>query len=102
MKGVSEIGEYKLAFDLNALCLAEDHVGPLGKAMGEMSEGSLKTVRALFWAGLQKHHPEVTLEIAGDIAGEFGFEAVSEAVGSGIESAFAKVPKGGKRKATQP
>lgn len=100
MKGVSQIGEYKLAFDFNALCLAENEVGPLGKAMENMSAGSLTAVRALFWAGLQKHHPELSLTDAGDIAQEFGFDAVGEAVGKGIESAFSKAPKGN-RKAAQ-
>lgn len=94
MKGETTIGEYKLAFDFNALCLAEDHVGPLGDAMQQMSKGSLKAVRALFWAGLQKHHPELTLSQAGDIAQTFGFDHVGDAVGKGIESAFAKAPKG--------
>lgn len=100
MKGVSQIGDYKLAFDFNALCLAENEVGPLGKAMENMSAGSLTAVRALFWAGLQKHHPELSLTDAGDIAQEFGFDAVGEAVGKGIESAFSKAPKGN-RKAAQ-
>ena len=100
MKGVSQIGEYKLAFDFNALCLAEKEVGPLGNVIGEMSAVSLTVVRALFWAGLQKHHPEVSLTDAGDIAQELGFGPVGEAVGKGIKSAFSKAPKGN-RKAAQ-
>jgi hypothetical protein len=94
MRGKSALGEYTLEYDFNALCVAEEHVGPLGEAMQKMSTGSLTIVRALFWAGLQKNHPEMTLNQAGNIAQQYGFETVGEAVGKGIESAFAEAPKG--------
>lgn len=100
MRGVSSIGDYTLTFDFNALCLAEDHCGPLGEAMAEMGRGSLKTIRALFWAGLQRKH-EMTLPEAGEIIQELGVDSVSEAIGKGIESAFAKVGGKGNGKAAQ-
>ena len=100
MKGEAKVGDYTLAFDFNALCLAEDECGPLGDAMQNMGAGSLKTIRALFWAGLQKNHA-CSIGQAGEIVQELGIENAGEAIAKGVEAPFAKAPKGGNPKAVQ-
>lgn len=102
MRGEATVGDYRLVFDFNALCLAEEHTGPLGAAMENMGAGSLKAIRALFWAGLQRNH-EMSIEDAGQVVQEIGVDEVSAAIAKGIESAFSKTPKSqkGNRKAAQ-
>lgn len=100
MRGESTIGAYTLTFDFNALCLAEEHCGPLGEAMAEMGRGSLKTIRALFWAGLQRKHA-MSIEEAGEAIQELGVEDASNAIAKGVESAFAKVGGKGNGKAAR-
>lgn len=99
MKGEAQLGDYRLALDFNALCLLEDEVGPIGAAMEKIGQGSFKTVRALVWAGLQRHHAGSTLGDAGDIVGALGFDAAVEAVGAAMESAFPAKSAEGKAKA---
>lgn len=93
MKGESKLGDYTLAFDFNALCMAEDEVGPIGEVMQDVQKGSFKIVRALAWAGLQKHH-KLTLIETGDFIQEQGFDKVAVAVGEGIQAAFGKGDEG--------
>lgn len=92
MRGEATVGDYRLVFDFNALCLAEEYTGPLGVAMESMGAGSLKTIRALFWAGLQRNHA-MSIEDAGGLVQEIGVDEISAAIAKGIESAFAKSPK---------
>lgn len=98
MKGEAMLGEYKLAYDFNALCKAEEELGPMGKAMARIEEGSLSTVRALVWAGLQKHHP-MTIEQAGEAVEAVGFDKASEAISKAMSAAFPDQSKAGNVKA---
>lgn len=93
MKGEATIGEYRLAYDFNAMCMAEEIIGPLGQAVQTMTEGSLLHVRALFWAGLQKNH-KMSIEEAGEVIQSLGIMPVSTAVGEAITSAFGDVDEG--------
>lgn len=55
-----------LQFGFEALVLVEDRRGKaFGGVVEELNEGRLGAIGALFWAGVQAHHPEVTFEAAG-------------------------------------
>lgn len=100
------IGKYNLRFDYNALCKAEDILGPLPAIVTDsMRMMSLSARRAFIYAGLQ-HERAVTLEEAGDIAqeltNELGADAVMNIVGTAISEAFPTAKggnKSGKKKA---
>lgn len=65
---------YTLAYGMPALLKASSTLGKhLPAIMAEMTAGpSLKTVRALFWAGLDRHHADVTLDAAGRLVAALG------------------------------
>jgi hypothetical protein len=56
--------DYKLVLDFNALCEVEDVLGADG-----MDLARPKAIRAIFWAALLRHHPDVTVQDAGDLIG---------------------------------
>jgi hypothetical protein len=66
---------YKLVLDFNALCEVEDVLGK-----GEMDLARPKAIRAIFWASLLRHHPDVTVQEAGDLIGALGLERAGEVV----------------------
>lgn len=61
---------YTLVLDFNSLCEFEAETGKNaltildGMDVGEVSAVDL---RALMWAGLREHHPDITLQMAGRI-----------------------------------
>jgi len=83
-----QLGKYTLVYDMNALCEAEEKVGPLGLLLSDTAAaGSLKTIRSLLWAGLLRNH-KVTLEEAGQIADELGIAEASAGVKAAILKAY--------------
>lgn len=63
---------YIMVLDFNALCEFEDHTGKnaLDVLTGlEAGKVTARDLRALAWAGLKRHQPEITLAEAGDILG---------------------------------
>lgn len=96
---------YTLSFSINALCELEDAVGETVNAIAaQMSDGSrvkLKTIRTLVWAALRDHHPETSLEDAGDIIGAAGVPAAMEAIGEAFAKAFPEAEEG-KAKGSRP
>lgn len=99
MKGEATLGDYRLALDFNALCLLEDEVGPIGAAMEKIGQGSFKTLRALVWGGLQRHHEGITVKQAGEIVSDVGFDKAFDAIVAAMQSAFPPVSAEGKAKA---
>ncbi|MEW6555075.1 MAG: hypothetical protein AB1384_12410 [Actinomycetota bacterium] len=57
-------GTYKVEFTMNCLCELEELVGTV--EAGELPPG-YRSTRAMLWAGLREHHPEITLEEAGKL-----------------------------------
>lgn len=61
---------YKLRLDFNAMCEFEDLTGkdPM-VVFSEFEHGnaSVKMLRAMMWSFLRRHHPDSTLEFAGDL-----------------------------------
>lgn len=88
MIGEKRVGGYTLFYDFDALCEAEKEVGPIGKALARLNEGSLSDIRALTWAGLRRHHADVLLEKTGAIVMKIGFEPLAEAIGEAVQEAF--------------
>ena len=83
---------YRLRFDINAICEAED---VLGKSIVEISETladgkvSMTLVRGLLWAGLRGGLPTLTLKEAGDlIEAGGGMFATYEQIGKAMALAF--------------
>ena len=101
---------FKLCFDVNAFCYAEERLGKTTdeivalvaeefSAWGNAKlEGSPRInaslTRALLWAGLQKHHPGTHLAEAGEIMSDAGIATTAGAVLNGFFAAFGKAEDG--------
>lgn len=72
---------YKLVFDINSLCTAEEELGmDVDMLLVKYASGtSTRLVRGLIWAALQKHHP-CSVDEAGDIISEVGFQESKQAL----------------------
>lgn len=83
---------YTLLLDFNALCLLED---PLpGITNGDVDLKSFKTIRLVFWAALQAHHPGLTEDEAGNVLWAIGVEKGADFLQQGFEAAFGTVEGG--------
>lgn len=61
---------YTLRCDFNAMCEFEEQTGEDALAVFEKFETgkvSVKAMRAMMWAFMQHHHPDATLQDAGDL-----------------------------------
>jgi len=82
-------GDYKLEFNFNAMCDAEEVLGPLPElARDRVRFEAAKTVRALLWAMLLEHHPETTLKEAGAIVEKVGLDKADAAVNAAFVKAY--------------
>lgn len=99
--------EWVLRYSANALCTLED---ALDMSTGEMvarlqDAGGVRmtTLRAVFWAGLQDHHKDVSKERAGELMDEVGYDKAGSLIGQAFARTFpeeeagkkARPPKGG-------
>ena len=95
---------YTLMFSTNALCALEDALGMSVTDIGAQMSGSvrLKTLRSLFWAGLQDHHAGVSEAEAGRIIDQVGAAEAGELIGRAFAAAFpqAEEAKAGSRPRT--
>lgn len=85
---------YTLCLSTNALCELEDITGETVTQVTEKLNGagaSMKLIRALVWAGLQDHHPDVDVKAAGKIISQAGMVACMEAIGKAFELALPAV-----------
>lgn len=90
--------DWTLVLDINALCAAEDE---LGVKVHELTQPGLKAIRALLWAGLQRHHGGVAITDAGDMIQALGMAKAAEIVGEAFKLTFPEAATGasGPRKA---
>lgn len=82
----------KLAFNVNAWVAIEEQLGmPMPEILEKIAsnKASLAIQRAIMWGGLRKHHPELSLEDAGDVMVE-----AAEAMRSGLEGGAARDEEG--------
>lgn len=65
----TEDGEaFTLLFSYDALVVIEDRLDKgLTQVMAMLKQGRLGAVRAIFWAGLQDKHPQLTERAAGEL-----------------------------------
>jgi hypothetical protein len=70
---------YHLAYDFNAICLAEKETGInlLTSVIGEITASSL---RGLLWASLLKENPELTLDEVGALIQPTNIPTVRKAI----------------------
>jgi hypothetical protein len=92
--------KYKLRMDFNAMCEFEDVTGVNAMdAFADFEKGkiSVKNMRAMMYAFLKRHQPDITLDQAGEILSENmgALEAVvSAAMPSAKEAEGLGKPKG--------
>jgi hypothetical protein len=60
---------WTLCYSVNALCEMEDALGKsvaeIGATLSDATKAGAKFMRAVFWAGLTDHHPDLTIKDAG-------------------------------------
>jgi hypothetical protein len=83
---------YTLRFSANALCELEDELGlgvnAIAGQLADPKDLRLKTVRAVFWAGLRDHHSEITLIQAGEIVTAMSLPVALETIANAFSAAF--------------
>jgi len=83
---------YTMRFSANALCELEDvlnmGVNDVAEQMSKPKNLRIKTVRGIFWAGLRDHHPEITIQKAGDIIQDISLPRCLELIGKAFNLAF--------------
>ena len=82
---------YTLSFGINALCSLEDALGMSVQKVGAELQADglkLKTLRTVFWAGLQDRHEGVTEREAGDLMDGLGAGEVATLVVRAFAAAF--------------
>lgn len=82
--------DYVLRYDVNALCEVEEALGlnlvQLLTKLDADTPPSFTEARALFWAGLRDHHPEIDLKAAGTLLGEVGIRVGVVALGAAMRN----------------
>lgn len=82
-----------LKFTANSLVALEDAmaagIAELGIALADPMNVRVKTIRALFWAGLLHAKPQITAVEAGELMDEIGLTRAQELVLRAINLAFA-------------
>ncbi len=88
---------YTLKFSTNAICEAEAVSG--GRSFGHLCDGiaavDFRAMRALLWAGLKQAHPEMTLDLAGNLLDEVEPLEIGAKLNEAIELAYPKTSGAG-------
>lgn len=96
---------FTMRFSANALCELEDATGmginALLTVLADPAKMRLKMVRAVLWAGLQDHHPDVTLHQAGEIITDLSLTKAMDLAGKSFELAFQDTSKSVPQKPAQ-
>lgn len=89
---------YTLAFTTNALCDLETDldmgVMHIAGLLGDPERMRLRTVRAVFWAGLREHHPKLSQQEAGHLIDTLGHTRLLELITSAFLAAFPEAAGG--------
>lgn len=78
---------YRLVLDFNALCDLDEVMPGLMDGAAEVKM-TPRTIRAVFAAGLGKHHPDMNERDAGDLIQALGVERAGEIVAEAFASSF--------------
>lgn len=89
---------YRLVFNINTLCVLEDHLDMSVTAIAKKLSGDVRIgfMRSVIWAGLQEHHPDVTVKAAGDLIGEVGPSKIGPIITAAFSGAFGSEAAEGK------
>lgn len=83
---------YTLSFSANALCELEDllnlGVNEITVRLSQSDKLRIKTVRAVFWAALTDHHPDVTVKDAGMMLTRLTVAKAIELIAQAFSRAF--------------
>lgn len=83
--------ERHLKFDLNAFAELEGIYGDFQTAMEAMSNGSIKAVRAMLWAGLVHEDENLTIKDVGSMIDMSNIGYVVETISKAVSEAMPKV-----------
>jgi len=79
----------------NAQVLIESKAGmPMPQFIKRFDNLGASEIRMIFWAGLQRQHPEVTEDDVGDMIDELGADRVADIFKEAFESAVVKKDNG--------
>lgn len=79
---------YRLVLDINAMVLLEEAADkPFHVLLGQCQQGRIGAIRAVIWAALQRHHPDMTVEQAGEWMGKVGLDALAAYIASAAQDA---------------
>ena len=95
---------YRVRFSWNAAAEYEDAAGRhLSDALFDIARERLsaRSLRAMLWAGLQEHHPEVTLKEAGSLIDKLGRKEAQRVMGVALRYFFPEIAPA-ETKATDP
>lgn len=83
--------QYRLRFTWNAAVEYEEIAGrPLSDALLDVAREKLsaKSLRAMVWAGLQEHHPQVSLAETGKLIDQLGRREAARLMGVALQYYF--------------
>lgn len=86
--GINEIVELETVTDTGIVEIAG--------WFADRSKLRVGNMRAVLWASLQKHHPEISLEGAGEMIGKVGLLPIVERLADAIQAAFPEAETGAK------
>lgn len=82
---------WTLRFSTNALCELEDATGKgamaVAEEMNDPERVRIKTLRAMFWAGLTDNH-DIDVKAAGDLMNEIGVDKAGLLIGEAFQASF--------------
>lgn len=82
-------GTYQLVFDLNAMVLLRQQHGLNMLAPADSDWTDPVAIRAMLWAGLQREHPECTLDWVGAVVTLKEWPAATQAIMAAYQQAQA-------------
>lgn len=86
---------YTLVFSTNALCILETNLGDsIWSAFDDPGKMRISTMRTVFWAGLQEHHPQLDKAGVGRLMDELGMPAVLVLIMDAVAKAFPEAKPG--------
>ena len=92
LQGETKLGDFTLAFTFGAFIALEERVGKKVPQLLQMMQDGLgfADIRDFAWAGLLKHHPELTDAEISAILDDVGFEVAGGAIGKAVSNFFAR------------
>lgn len=81
---------YTLRFSLKAMAALQEHFGlaSLAGLQEAMARLGAADVAGVIWAGLRTHHPEVTRDMAMDMADDLGLDGAMQVLNEGLAAAM--------------